>query len=458
MPNGFRRLALGLLLASPLWGQSGERIPSFDSRITVHPDGSLSVRESITVIAMGRKIRHGIYRDFPTQYRDQLGNQYEVGFSITGLERDGSPEPYHTQPLSNGVRTYFGSDKQMLAAGEHTYVFEYSVTRELGFFRDHDELYWNVTGNGWDFPIDKATARAGDVRWQVDCYSRQPRSPVSWASVSRTMRRKKMIPGIPHFMPTISVFIRDSPILVTWPKGLIAPPTSEQKLSWFFQDNQALLVGLVAVLSVWGYFSLAWLKVGRDPRPGTIMPLYEPPANLSPAAVRYLKHMQFDNKAFAAAILGLAAKGALKIRHDESQQYELIKNESAATTKLLPDESLLTRELFEDGNHLYLSPENQGVITRAKKALSLSLEGSMQNVYFVTNSRYMWPGICPDDSFCGLAAAHASGPENRRRPVHDILAYVLDRRRRDIASQSLSGLEHRDPEQIASGWRAGRCF
>ena len=24
--------------------------------------------------------------------------------------------------------------------------------------RDHDELYWNVTGNAWKFPIDVATA------------------------------------------------------------------------------------------------------------------------------------------------------------------------------------------------------------------------------------------------------------------------------------------------------------
>ena len=58
----------------------------------------------------------------------------------------------------NGVRTYFGSADRMLPAGEHTYVFNYRADRMLGYFAEHDELYWNVTGNDWAFPIDAAGA------------------------------------------------------------------------------------------------------------------------------------------------------------------------------------------------------------------------------------------------------------------------------------------------------------
>jgi uncharacterized membrane protein YgcG len=402
MPTVLRRLAFILLLASPLWGQGGERIRSFDSRITVNSDGTLSVRESITVTAMGRKIRHGIYRDFPTKYKDTLGNLYDVGFSIISLERDGRRELYHKQALSNGVRTYFGSPKEMLSPGEYTYVFEYSVTRELGFFSDHDELYWNVTGNGWDFPINIVTASILLPPHIASAVQQTTAFTGFTGERKQEYAAEKDDLGNPTFRAENLGVHQGLTVLVTWPKGLIAPPTPQQKLSWFFQDNQGLLVGLIGVICVWGYFSLAWLRVGRDPRPGTIMPLYEPPANLSPAAIRYLKLMQFDNKAFTAAILGLAAKGLLKIRHDESQQYELIKNDSAPTTQLLPEESLLARELFEDRTHLYLAPENQGIITRAKKALSLSLQGSMQNVYFVTNSRYMWPGVVLSTIFVGL--------------------------------------------------------
>jgi len=403
MPTAFRRLALLIvLLAAPLLGQAGERILSFDSRITVNPDSSLNVRETIMVAVTGNKIRHGIYRDFPTDYKDRLGNRYHVDLSIVGLERDGNPEPYHTEPVSNGIRTYFGSAQQVLSSGEHTYVFDYSVTRELGFFSDHDELYWNVTGNGWDFPIDTATATVVLPPNVAGAVQRATAFTGFTGERGQNFSTDKDDFGNPTFHADNLGVHQGLTLLVTWPKGLITPPTTEQKLSWLFHDNQAVLVGLIGVICVWSYFLLAWLKVGRDPRPGTVMPLYEPPATLSPAAVRYLKHMQFDNKAFAAAILGLAAKGVLKIRHDESQQYELIDNEISANGKLLPDENLLARELFEDGNHLYLAPESQGTMVRAKKALSLSLQSTMQNVYFVTNSRYVWPGVLLTIIFVGL--------------------------------------------------------
>ena len=56
-------------------------------------------------------------------------------------------EPYHTENLSNGIRVYFGSSSYALPSGTHSYQFAYSTNRQLGFFHDHDELYWNVTGN-----------------------------------------------------------------------------------------------------------------------------------------------------------------------------------------------------------------------------------------------------------------------------------------------------------------------
>ena len=46
-----------------------------------------------------------------------------------------------------------------VAVGAHEYVIRYRATREIGRFADFDEIYWNVTGNGWIFPIDEAMAR-----------------------------------------------------------------------------------------------------------------------------------------------------------------------------------------------------------------------------------------------------------------------------------------------------------
>ena len=38
-------------------------------------------------------------------------------------------------------------------------MIRYLTTRQLGFFADYDELYWNATGTGWAFWIDQAEAR-----------------------------------------------------------------------------------------------------------------------------------------------------------------------------------------------------------------------------------------------------------------------------------------------------------
>src|SRR5271157_3549734 len=137
---------------------ASEQILSYDSDITVNRDATLLVRETITVFAMGAQIKHGIYRDFPTRYHDRFGNPYTIHFEVASLERDGQPEDFHLEKLPDGLRIYMGKSNETVPPGEHSYELAYTVDREIGFFPDHDELYWNVTGNGWIFPIQKASA------------------------------------------------------------------------------------------------------------------------------------------------------------------------------------------------------------------------------------------------------------------------------------------------------------
>src|ERR1700722_3669190 len=135
-----------------------ERILNFQSDIRVQTDASMQVTETITVVSAGNQIRHGIYRDFPTHYKDRLGNNYVVGLDVTGVTRDGRAEDFHIEDYANGKRIYIGSANFLLPSREHTYKLSYSTTRQIGFFGDHDELFWNVTGNGWIFSIDHSSA------------------------------------------------------------------------------------------------------------------------------------------------------------------------------------------------------------------------------------------------------------------------------------------------------------
>ena len=149
---------LALLAGATAASAQSERILNFKSFIKVHPDASMTVTEDITVQATGQEIKRGIIRDFPTTYRDRLGNTVTVGFKVEEVLRDGRTEPYHTQSVSNGVKICIGQKDVFLQAGVYTYTIRYRVDRELGFFKDFDELYWNVTGNGWTFAIDRAEA------------------------------------------------------------------------------------------------------------------------------------------------------------------------------------------------------------------------------------------------------------------------------------------------------------
>ena len=135
-----------------------EQILEYHSDIRVQQDASLLVRETIRVRSKGVQIHHGIYRDFPTRYKDPLGNRYVIHFNVVEASRDGQPEKFHVQDQSNGERIYIGDENVILAPGEYTYALTYTANREVGFCTDHDELYWNVTGNGWLFPIAQASA------------------------------------------------------------------------------------------------------------------------------------------------------------------------------------------------------------------------------------------------------------------------------------------------------------
>jgi hypothetical protein len=153
-----RRIVLAIVFLFFAHGAMAEEvIRNFVSDVTVNVDGSLDVVETITLRSEGLQIRRGILRDFPTTYTDKNDVRVRVGFEVTSVERDGRDENYAVESISNGQRIKIGNADVLLDDGEHTYKITYHTTRQLGFFENFDELYWNVTGSGWTFPIERAS-------------------------------------------------------------------------------------------------------------------------------------------------------------------------------------------------------------------------------------------------------------------------------------------------------------
>ena len=393
----FVRAALAVMLSLAISGAgiaaaASERILSFSSEITVGPDASMLVTETIKVVSSGDQIKRGIYRDFPTTYKDQAGNTYVVGFAIQALARDGRPEAHHAEALSNGMRIYMGQKDVLLPPGEHTYTLSYRTDRQLGFFKDYDELYWNVTGNGWIFPIETASATvapppgvpadrialAGDTGPTGDTGQNFTAAlTADGKAVFKTTHRLNAHEGLT--------------IVVSWPKGFVREPTPREKTVHFLKDNLTLLAAVLGFVVLLLYYVLAWFAAGRDPARGTIMPIYTPPDNLSPASMRFMAEMGYDDKVFAAAVIDMAVKGFLSIRETDDT-VTLTKIDSTSST-LSAEEKKIAAQFFQSNSSIGLERKNHSRIAAAKNALRTSLTLSFEKTHFVTNRRAFITGV-----------------------------------------------------------------
>ena len=116
----------------------------------------------------------------------------------------------------------------------------------------------------------------------------------------------------------------------------------EERYFWI-QDNAASLAGYIGLGLILIYQLITWLMVGRDPHAGTIVPQYLPPDDLSPAGVREVARMGFDNRCFAAEVVGLAAKNFLRIEQDDAGKYTLVKTNNALAARKLTDSEAVSR-------------------------------------------------------------------------------------------------------------------
>jgi uncharacterized membrane protein YgcG len=386
-----RRLLLAcMLLAAAAATQAEERILEYRSEIEVHADAGMTVSETIVVQAEGGVIRRGIFRDFPTDYRDRYGNRYRVGFEVLEVLRNGNPEPWHTERRSNGVRVYAGSADRMLEPGRHAYLLRYRTDRQLGYFAEHDELYWNVTGNGWELPIDSAVAvvrlpasvpAAGIT---LDAYTgRQGSTEQSYAA--------DVDGAVAQFAATRALGPREGlTIVVAWPKGHVHEPGRLERLEHTLADNRGLLVAGLGLLFVLAYMVWAWRRFGVDPPRGVIFPHYEPPGSYSPASARFIMRMGYDNRAFVAAVVNLAVKGQLEIEEDDGD-YTLRRTGSAQP--LAAGEKALLAALFASDSVVALENENHRVLARAKQAHQKALQRDYEKIYFLTNAIFLLPSI-----------------------------------------------------------------
>lgn len=339
-----------------------EGIERFDAVITVNADGSLDVQETIRVNAQNQQINRGIIREFPTTYSEGSGFRYRVPFVVKRVLRDDKPESYAIESRNNGQAVRIGNKETMLTRGQHTFVIEYHTDRQIGFFKDHDELYWNVNGNGWRLPIGQVTAQVKlPVALAADQVDFTAYTGPQGARGTH-FKAGRMDDGLIWFTSTrpFSTF-EGLTIAVKWPKGIVREPTAAERRRNFLYDNLALIWALFGILILTAYCIVRGIKLCRVNAIGTVIPLFHPPAGISPAQAGALSRERYSDELFAAQVVQLAVKGYVDIESKEKpfkdrifawwsdvpHIYVLKKKEG--TQSLTPDEQSLYVRLFGVG-------------------------------------------------------------------------------------------------------------
>lgn len=393
-------LAVFVLLTAGLCAQADERILKFVSDIDVASNGTLTVTETITVRAEGDQIKRGIFRDIPLAVEGANGRIYKAGFKLLSVLQDGAPASYHTNENSRGVRIYVGDEYTFLSPGNYTYSFTYETNRQIRFFEDHDEVYWNVTGNEWIFPVDEAIARV--VLPEGVKASAWTAYTGGYGETGNAFEAQSAQGGSEVIFRTTEVLgaYEGLSINVSLPKGAIAAPTEAEQLEYFVEDYRSELIGGAGVLLVLLYYFAAWWMVGRDPSEGVVFPRFSPPSSISPALAKYIVNRGFGDGgwvALSAACLNLAVKKRLRLEETDGDTT-LVLNRKGREGQIpgfgLPKgEAALEDWLSGRGSPLTLNKDNGTSIQALGKKFRAAIERESRNVFFRANKVYLIPGF-----------------------------------------------------------------
>ncbi len=295
-------------------------INRYHSDITIHQDSSFVVKETIEVTF--DRPRHGIYRQIPFKYREELGHIIETPTRVLSV-KDGSGKEwkYKVSKKDPMIHIRIGDPKRFVK-DRQTYVIIYKVENALLFFDDHDELYWNVTGNDWKAPIEEASAtvslalKHSSKNLWATCYTGSFGSKESQCGYDTYENGAK-------FSTTRKLKIGEGfTIAFGWDKGLILPPSSWRRFLWAIdlRENWVFLFPPLAFI----YMIFHWRRRGRDPRVReSITVMYEPPKfnnqSLTPGEVGALVDEKLDPRDITSTILGLAVKGYIRIEEQKEE-------------------------------------------------------------------------------------------------------------------------------------------
>lgn len=366
---GLLQAAFAALLLSPSVAQAQRsiEIPRFHSRIVVEENGDIDVTETFTARFTGSW--NGIYRTVPVKYRTPQGLNWSIRLDLISVTDDQGRE---LRTESSRERHYIKYKIWVPGAqdAERTIRLHYKAHNALRFFEDHDELYWNATGDEWDVPLGMVSAEVvlpeGATGIRTTSFTGVVGSTSSEAEIAEEGS------SIRFTMSRPLNYLEGLTVVVGWDKGLIPEPTALDKASGVLASNWPLGIPFVVLaLMLW-----LWSRMGRDPRRRPIAVQYEPPEGLTPAEAGTLTDERVDMRDITATMVDLAVRGYMRIEEtDEPVLFGLSSRKEFTFHRLrpiddqeglAPHERKVLRGIFKHGSVVPLSDLKNEFYTELK--------------------------------------------------------------------------------------------
>ena len=391
-----RLLGLGLLLAlsfllagvfpAPAFARE-IHILNFHSDLDVLPDSTLDVTETIRVEFVGSW--QGLFRTIPVEYDGPGGFAYALFLSDERATLNSeSGDPLRVETQRQGGNLQFKIYVPGASDVTRVIVFHYRVKNGLRYFEDHDELYWNVTGNEWQVPLGNASAHIVLPQGVTGLHAADYTGAYGSRAQDATVETQGSNVDVRTTRPL--AYREGLTVVVGWDKGFVQAPSAGTKILQFAESNWPLVIPLLALpLMFW-----LWETRGRDPRMGAIAVQYEPPAGLSPGEAGTLVDNSAAMRDITATIVDLAVRGFLTIQEQDKEhlmglysnkEYVFhLQKPSNEWGGLKPHEVLLLGALFANGglNEVSLSELQNKFYQHLPKIRDALLDALVERGYY----------------------------------------------------------------------------
>jgi len=307
----FQRAALLALLLMAFASCASARqlkIEKFSAEIFVQPDSTLDVTETIEANFIGEW--HGMYRTIPVEYVTPQGFNYSLFVKLVSAT-DAGGQPLKVESSRQGHYLKWKIYVDNATDVDRTILLHYQVRNGLKFFEDHDELYWNVTGDEWDVPVGDASAQILLPPGVTGVRTNEFTGSNGSRSQNAEIKAADNTVGVYMLQPLS--FHEGLTVVVGWDKGFVKEPGTSDLISQFLESNWPILIPIpVFLLMFW-----LWSARGRDPRIGSVAVQYAPPEGLTPAEAGTLVDEQAAMRDITATIVDLAVRGFIVIEETE---------------------------------------------------------------------------------------------------------------------------------------------